>query len=103
MLEISIYARFRKELAMDHRQGAADLSDADFSSFARAIEAKQSIRLDALIAAAQAGRPAAARGMLFASHSGRALVNAAFDLFECDGLYALRCDVEHELGLGEEG
>jgi hypothetical protein len=57
-------------------------------------------RLDRLIRAANAARPAARQGLLFASHSGKALVNAAFDLFECDGLYRLGEDVEHELGRG---
>jgi hypothetical protein len=75
---------------------------ADCSRFRRAIEAKQSARLEALIVAADASRPAAARGALFASPAGHALVNAAFDLFECDDLYSLGCDVAHELGLCQE-
>ena len=62
------------------------------------IGAAQSEKLEGLIRAAAAARGAARRGLLFASHSGHALVNAAFDLFECDGLYTLGEDVEHELG-----
>jgi hypothetical protein len=58
----------------------------------------QTLRLERLIRAASSARPDAGRGLLFASHSGRALVNAAFDLFECDELYRLGEDVEHELG-----
>jgi hypothetical protein len=62
---------------------------------------RQGLRLEALIAAAGAARSAAGCGSLFASHAGRALVNAAFDLFECDGLYDLAGDVEHELGVDD--
>ena len=40
---------------------------------------------------------AASANMLFASRAGAALVNAAFDLFECDGLYDLARDIEHGL------
>jgi hypothetical protein len=65
------------------------------------LAARQLARLEALIGAARAARPSAARGMLFASRSGKALVNAAFDLFECDGLYRLGQDVDHELGHGD--
>jgi hypothetical protein len=65
---------------------------------AAAVVNPQLGRLDGLIRAANAARPAARRGLLFASRSGRALVNAAFDLFECDGLYRLGEDVDHELG-----
>ena len=57
----------------------------------------QAVKLDALLRAAAAGRSAAERGRLFCSRSGLALVNAAFDLFECDGLYDLAGDVAHEL------
>lgn len=64
---------------------------------------RQAERLEGLIRAAAAARGAAGRGLLFASHSGHALVNAAFDLFECDGLYALGEDVAHELGLERDG
>jgi hypothetical protein len=63
---------------------------------------RQASRLDVLIRAAAAARPAAERDLLFVSHGGCALVNAAFDLFECDELYRLKQDVEHELGLGEQ-
>ena len=68
-----------------------------------AIAGRQTTRLDSLIRAAGDARPAAACGLLFASHAGKALVNAAFDLFECDELYRLVGDVEHELGEGEGG
>ena len=64
---------------------------------------RQTARLESLIRAADDARPAAACGLLFASHAGKALVNAAFDLFECDELYRLVGDVEHELGEGEGG
>ena len=64
---------------------------------AAGIAGTQTLRLDALIRAADGARPDARRGMLFASASGRALVNAAFDLFECDDLYRLGQDVGHEL------
>ena len=67
-----------------------------------AIASQQVMRLEALVQAANAARSAAGRGLLFASVAGHALVNAAFDLFECDELYRLRQDVEHELGLGGE-
>ena len=62
----------------------------------------QAARLDALIRAAGSARGAAARGLLFASAAGCALVNAAFDLFECDDLYRLSEDVEHEIGRGAD-
>ena len=57
----------------------------------------QAHKLDLLIRAAGAGRDAARHGLLFASPPGLALVNAAFDLFECDALYDLAADVAHEL------
>ena len=68
-----------------------------------AIAGRQTARLETLIRAAGDARPAAACGRLFASHAGKALVNAAFDLFECDELYRLVEDVEHELGGGDRG
>jgi hypothetical protein len=80
----------------DEEQGGAA------SRFRRAIVRKQTTRLDALTHAAAAARPAAERGELFASKAGQCLVNAAFDLFECDGLYALGQDVGHELDRGPE-
>ena len=73
------------------------------SGVAGAIGGRQTARLESLIRAAGVARPAAARGLLFASHAGKALVNAAFDLFECDELYRLVEDVEHELGGGDRG
>jgi hypothetical protein len=65
------------------------------------VAERQSARLDQLIRAAGAARPAAALGLIFASHAGHALINAAFELFECDELYGLREDVAHELSRGE--
>jgi hypothetical protein len=62
----------------------------------------QAVRLESLIRAAGSAREAAECGLLFASTAGCALVNAAFDLFECDDLYRLGEDVEHELGRGGE-
>jgi hypothetical protein len=88
---------------MQDRHCGETWRSAEASRFRRAIAAKQAARLDALIVAAGAARPAAARGLLFASRAGHALVNAAFDLFECDELYSLRRDVEHELGLEDAG
>jgi hypothetical protein len=60
----------------------------------------QADKLQALIRAARDGRAAAERGLLFASRPGLALVNAAFDLFECDALYDLAGDVARELDVG---
>jgi hypothetical protein len=56
-------------------------------------------KLDAIIRTATAARNAASTGDLFASKQGRALVNAAFDLFECDQLYRLGEDIAHEIGM----
>lgn len=72
------------------------------SEFSKGVADRQSLRLENLIRAATSARPAAEAGLLFASRPGHALVNAAFDLFECDDLYRLRQDVEHELGSGTE-
>jgi hypothetical protein len=58
----------------------------------------QAVKLDAMIAAAVSARREAERGNLFASHAGRALVNAAHDIFEVDGLYDLADDVAHVIG-----
>lgn len=63
----------------------------------------QAYKLDGLIRAAEAGRRNADRGTLFCSHAGLALVNAAFDLFECDALYDLSFDVARELGVDRDG
>jgi hypothetical protein len=54
-------------------------------------------KLDALISAAQNARGEAEAGILFASFAGKRLVNCAHDLFECDQLYRLGEDVEHEM------
>lgn len=58
----------------------------------------QASRLADLIRTATAGTAHAERGTLFCSRAGLALVNAAFDLFECDALYDLACDVAQEAG-----
>jgi len=57
----------------------------------------QAHKLQTLISAATASRGAAMRGLLFCSRPGLALINAAFDLFECDGLYDLAGDVAREI------
>lgn len=56
-------------------------------------------KLRRVVETALDGQDAAHRGMLFASSAGLALVEAAFQLFECDGLYDLGLDVRHELAL----
>ena len=63
----------------------------------------QTGRLADLIRTATAARPQAERGTLFCSRAGLALVNAAFELFECDGLYDLGWDVAREAGLDRDG
>jgi hypothetical protein len=63
----------------------------------------QAAKLQALIRAATASRPVAERGLIFCSRPGLALVNAAFDLFECDGLYDITVDVAREIGLERDG
>jgi hypothetical protein len=93
MLDISNYVAGSKGKRMN-----ASRPEKEIDQLTDAIARRQSIRLDALVRAAGAARGAAGRGLLFASTAGRALVNAAFDLFECDELYRLREDVEHELG-----
>ncbi|MDB5698792.1 MAG: hypothetical protein JWN69_1596 [Alphaproteobacteria bacterium] len=62
----------------------------------------QAEKLDTLVSAACSARRDAIRGMLFCSRSGLALVNAAFDLFECDALYDLASDVRGELAIDDE-
>lgn len=54
-------------------------------------------QLDALIAKALAAREDAANGMLFDSVSGFALVNAMHDLTDCDALYELAADIQHNI------
>ena len=85
---------------------SAPVQSAVFSAPARPwferLAQSQTAKLDALIAAAIAARPDAAVGLLFASQGGKALVNAAFDLFECDDLYRLASDVSHDMGEVEE-
>ena len=63
----------------------------------------QAEKLDTLISAAALARRDSARGMLFCSPRGLALVNAAFDLFECDALYDIAADVRSELRLDDDG
>ena len=63
----------------------------------------QAGRLADLIRTATAARPLAAREALFCSRDGLALVNAAFELFECDALYDLAWDVAREAGLDRHG
>jgi hypothetical protein len=63
------------------------------------IPLAQAAKLADLIRAARAGSAQAERGMLFSSGPGIALVNAAFELFECDGLYDLTLDVAREAGV----
>ena len=63
----------------------------------------QAVKLADLIRTATAGCGQAERGKLFCSRAGLALVNAAFELFECDALYDLACDVAREVGLDRDG
>lgn len=63
----------------------------------------QAARLAELIRTATAGGPQAELGTLFCSSAGLALVNAAFELFECDALYDLARDVAREVGLDRDG
>ena len=58
---------------------------------AGAIGGRQSARLESLIRAAGDARPAAARGLLFASHAGKARAPAG------------GTGPEHELGGGDRG
>jgi hypothetical protein len=62
----------------------------------------QVAKLADLIRTARAGSAQAQRGMLFCSQAGLALVNAAFELFECDALYELGWDVAREVGLDRD-
>lgn len=62
----------------------------------------QAEKLDTLISAAALARRDAGRGMLFCSPCGLALVNAAFDLFECDALYDIAADIRGELCLDDD-
>lgn len=63
----------------------------------------QSGKLDDLIRAAGTGKLAAETGLLFASRAGLALVNAAFELFECEGLYDLADGIRRDLVADSEG
>jgi hypothetical protein len=63
----------------------------------------QTARLADLNRTAGEARPQAERGLLFCSRAGLALVNAAFELFECDALYDLAWDVAREAGLDRDG
>lgn len=64
------------------------------------IHTSQFDKLVALADAAVSAFQPAMRGDLFVSPEGKALVNAAFDIFECDQLYRLGEDVEHEIRRG---
>lgn len=55
-------------------------------------------KLEALIAAATKALPFAARGALFDTPIGAALCNAAYDVFEVDGLYDMALDVDAPFG-----
>jgi hypothetical protein len=59
-------------------------------------------KLEAMIAAAQSARHAAAHDMLFASRSGVALAEAIHDLIEVDGVFDLAGDIRREIGSNEE-
>ena len=54
-------------------------------------------KLENLIRAAEACRPAASVDQVFGSRRGLALINAAFELFECDELYTLARDIERDV------
>lgn len=64
---------------------------------------KQRVALENLATAASRARDAADRSDLFASHSGRALVNAIYDLIEVDAVYDLANEIGQSLGLDEDG
>lgn len=64
----------------------------------KATDHPQIIKLNAMIAQALAAQSQATKGMLFASPEGRALVNAMFDLTECNELYELADQVSAEIG-----
>jgi hypothetical protein len=55
-------------------------------------------RVDELISALQAARLDASRGNFFASHAGKAAVNAMFELTEIDALYDKVRDISFEIG-----
>ena len=67
----------------------------------REVDHPQLRKLYALMDAAADATPAARTGDLFASKQGKALLLAAHDLFEVDGLYHFAQDVEHEISLLE--
>lgn len=55
-------------------------------------------KLEALIAAAQAARHAAGRGLVFSSRAGADLLDAMHDLTEVDALHDFAQDVCREIG-----
>jgi hypothetical protein len=55
-------------------------------------------KVDALIAALQAARLDASRGLFFASHAGMNATSLAHDLFEVAGLHTLAEDIAHVIG-----
>lgn len=61
---------------------------------------RQREQLEALItfASTPGARAMADRGDLFVTGAGHQLVNAMFDLTECDDLYTLAQDVEFQIG-----
>lgn len=62
----------------------------------------QLLKLEALRAACDRALLVASKGELFASAEGIKLTNAAYDLFEVDGLYDLAGDVAFELHVDRE-
>lgn len=59
--------------------------------------ASQIEKLEAVIAAAQSARHAAARNLLLASRAGVALLDAIHDLTEVDGVFDFAADVRREV------
>lgn len=58
-------------------------------------------QLERLIEKAIAARDAARDGQLFSTVQGQALVNAAHDLFQADGLYELSLDIAADMAPDE--
>lgn len=66
-------------------------------------EATQLEKLDALIDAATKARRAAGMNLMFCTLSGQRLTNAAYDLFQVDGLYDLVGEIAWERRHDREG
>jgi hypothetical protein len=64
---------------------------------------RQRTELEMLITAAAKARDDADRNRLFESHSGRALVNAIYDLIEVDAVYDLANEIGQACGADEDG